>query len=53
MGLIFGIGSALTGRSPGTMCAQVGIGTTVALVTILAAIIGTWVYGRFSDRLPL
>lgn len=52
-GLMFGFGWAMTGACPGPMFAQVGMGATVALVTILAAIIGTWVYGRFSDRLPL
>lgn len=51
-GLIFGFGWAMTGACPGPMFAQVGMGATVVLVTILSAIAGTWVYGRFRERLP-
>lgn len=51
-GLIFGFGWAMTGACPGPMFAQVGMGATVVLVTILSAIAGTWVYGKFRDRLP-
>lgn len=51
-GLIFGLGWAVTGACPGPLFAQVGAGITVALVMILSAIAGTWVYGRFRDRLP-
>jgi uncharacterized protein len=51
-GLIFGIGWAITGACPGPMFAQLGTGITVVLVTILSAIAGTWVYGRFRDSLP-
>ena len=51
-GLIFGLGWAMTGACPGPMYAQVGTGATVVLVTLLSAIAGTWVYGRFRDRLP-
>lgn len=51
-GLIFGFGWAMTGACPGPMFAQVGMGATVVLVTILSAIAGTWVYGKFRERLP-
>lgn len=51
-GLIFGFGWAMTGACPGPMFAQVGMGATVVIVTILSAIAGTWVYGKFSERLP-
>ena len=51
-GLIFGLGWALTGACPGPLFAQIGTGATVIIVTLLSAIAGTWVYGRFMDRLP-
>jgi hypothetical protein len=51
-GLIFGLGWALTGACPGPLFAQIGSGFTVIIVTLLSAIAGTWVYGRFSDKLP-
>lgn len=51
-GFIFGLGWALTGACPGPLFAQIGSGFTVILVTLLSAIAGTWVYGRFADKLP-
>lgn len=51
-GLIFGIGWALTGACPGPLFAQVGTGTSVVLVTVLSALLGTWVYGYFRKNLP-
>ncbi|MCH7402445.1 DUF6691 family protein [Belliella kenyensis] len=51
-GLIFGLGWAVTGACPGPLFAQIGSGFTVVLVTLLSAIAGTWVYGKFSDKLP-
>ena len=51
-GLLFGLGWALTGACPGPLFAQVGFGATVVLVVIFSAIAGTWVYGRFRDKLP-
>lgn len=51
-GLIFGLGWGLTGACPGPLFIQVGTGATVVLVVLLSAIAGTWVYGRFRDRLP-
>lgn len=51
-GLLFGLGWGLTGACPGPMFAQIGIGATVVLVTLLSAIAGTWVYGRFRENLP-
>ena len=52
-GLIFGLGWAITGACPGPLFAQLGTGATVIIVTILSAIAGTWVYGKFRDKLPL
>ncbi|KYP16389.1 DUF6691 family protein [Flavihumibacter sp. CACIAM 22H1] len=51
-GLLFGLGWAITGACPGPLFAQIGTGATVIVVTLLAAIAGTWVYGKFRDKLP-
>jgi len=51
-GLVFGMGWALTGACPGPLFAQIGSGFTVVAVTLLSAIAGTWVYGKFQDKLP-
>ncbi|MBP9190978.1 MAG: YeeE/YedE family protein [Ignavibacteria bacterium] len=50
--LIFGIGWAITGACPGPLFAQFGSGFSVIIVTIISAITGTWVYGKFRDKLP-
>jgi uncharacterized membrane protein YedE/YeeE len=52
-GLTFGFGWAITGACPGPLFAQIGTGATVIIVTLLSAIAGTWVYGRFREKLPL
>ena len=51
-GLLFGFGWALTGACPGPIFAQIGAGFSVVTVTLGSAIAGTWVYGRFRDKLP-
>jgi uncharacterized protein len=51
-GFIFGLGWALTGACPGPLFAQIGSGFTVIFVTLVSAVAGTWVYGRFSHKLP-
>lgn len=51
-GLIFGSGWALTGACPGPLFAQIGTGATVIIVTLFSAIAGTWLYGKFRERLP-
>lgn len=51
-GLIFGLGWAVTGACPGPLFAQIGTGATVIIVTLLSAIAGTWVYGKFKNSLP-
>jgi len=51
-GLLFGFGWALTGACPGPLFAQIGTGATVIIVTLLSAITGTWVYGKYRDKLP-
>ena len=51
-GLIFGLGWAITGACPGPIFALIGTGATVIIITLLSAIAGTWVYGRFRNYLP-
>lgn len=51
-GLLFGGGWAITGACPGPLFAQIGNGATVIVITLLSAIGGTWVYGKFRNRLP-
>ncbi|MCC7028852.1 MAG: YeeE/YedE family protein [Chitinophagaceae bacterium] len=51
-GLIFGLGWAATGACPGPLFAQIGTGTVAALITLLSAVAGTWIYGYFREKLP-
>jgi len=51
-GFIFGLGWAITGACPGPLFAQIGTGFTVVIVSFLSAVAGTWVYGRFAEKLP-
>jgi len=49
--LIFGFGWALTGACPGPIYAQIGSGYSVSIVTLLAALAGTWTYGVLQKYL--
>ncbi|MCK8481540.1 DUF6691 family protein [Psychroserpens algicola] len=51
-GTIFGLGWALSGACPGPMYILVGTGVFSMLIVILAAILGTYVYGILKDKLP-
>ncbi len=51
-GFIFGTGWALTGTCPGPLFALLGTGASVLIVVLVAALLGTWVYGGFRGRLP-
>ncbi|MES2848405.1 MAG: DUF6691 family protein [Bacteroidota bacterium] len=51
-GLLFGLGWAVTGACPGPLYALIGNGATVIIVTLLSAVVGTWVYGKLRERLP-
>jgi uncharacterized membrane protein YedE/YeeE len=51
-GFIFGLGWALTGACPGPLFAQIGAGYSVVIVTLVSAIVGTWVYGAVRNKLP-
>jgi uncharacterized membrane protein YedE/YeeE len=49
---IFGFGWALTGACPGPLYVQVGAGYWASGIVLLAALAGTWLYGRFQKYLP-
>ncbi len=51
-GTIFGLGWAMTGACPGPLYALTGSGVFVMSVALLAAIAGTWVYGKIREKLP-
>ncbi len=51
-GLIFGLGWAITGACPGPLFAQIGSGFAAITVTLLSAVLGTWTYGFFREKLP-
>jgi uncharacterized protein len=51
-GIIFGLGWALTGACPGPIFVLLGCGYGVMLLVILGALLGTFTYGAFRDRLP-
>lgn len=51
-GFIFGCGWALAGVCPGPMFILMGSGYTVFVVFLLAAMTGTFAYGKLRSRLP-
>lgn len=51
-GTIFGLGWGIVGACPGPLVALIAFGHTVILVPFLAAIAGTWMYGKLRPRLP-
>lgn len=51
-GIIFGVGWALSGACPGPMVVSIGDGYISFIVVVLFAILGTYVYGYFKDKLP-
>jgi uncharacterized protein len=51
-GVIFGLGWALTGACPGPLFALIGNGSSVMVVAIASALLGTWAYGWLRPRLP-
>ena len=51
-GTLFGIGWGLTGACPGPIFALIGNGVTVAVVILLSAVAGTWVYAHVREHLP-
>jgi len=51
-GLLFGLGWAMTGACPGPLFAQIGMGLGAVAITLSSAILGTWTYGYFKEKLP-
>ena len=51
-GLLFGFGWALTGACPGPMYGLIGSGFPVFIVALASAILGTFAYGVFKEKLP-
>lgn len=51
-GIIFGLGWALAGSCPGPIYTLIGAGYVSILVVLLGALIGTFIYGVFRNRLP-
>lgn len=51
-GLIFGAGWAITGSCPGPIFAQIGAGEFPAIVTLIGAIFGTYIYALLKPKLP-
>ena len=50
--LLFGFGWALTGACPGPLYALIGTGSTVTIVTLFMAILGSWTYGKLQGYFP-
>lgn len=51
-GTIFGLGWALAGACPGPMFVLIGHGVLPILVVILGAVLGAFIYGVLSKKLP-
>ncbi len=50
--LLFGIGWGFTGACPGPIYVQIGSGLGIAIVTLLSAMAGTWMYSYLKPKLP-
>ncbi len=51
-GSIFGLGWALTGACPGPLYVLMGNGYIAIIITIISAVLGTYLYGIIKDNLP-
>ena len=51
-GTIFGLGWAMTGACPGPTFALVGYGMMSFIIVLIFGVLGTYVYGKISDKLP-
>ncbi len=51
-GLLFGLGWALSGACPGPMVVNIGYGFFSLGIVFFFAIVGTYLYGVFKDKLP-
>jgi uncharacterized protein len=51
-GLFFGLGWALVGSCPGPIFILIGAGFLPMLLVLFGALLGTFIYGYFKDKLP-
>ncbi len=51
-GLIFGLGWGMGGVCPGPLYILIGTGYSVFIVFLFSALLGTFTYGYFRDKLP-
>ena len=51
-GSLFGLGWALSGACPGPMVVNIGYGFLSMGIVFLFAILGTYLYGYFKEKLP-
>lgn len=51
-GLLFGFGWALVGSCPGPIYILIGSGFFSIIIVLLGALLGTFLYGVFKDKLP-
>ena len=51
-GTIFGLGWALAGACPGPMFVLIGHGTLAILIVLLGAVLGAFIFGLLSKKLP-
>ena len=51
-GLFFGLGWALVGACPGPIFILIGAGFWPVILVLIGALMGTFVYGVFKEKLP-
>ena len=51
-GSIFGLGWALVGACPGPMFVLIGHGAVAILIVLFSAVVGAFIYGTLSKKLP-
>ncbi|WP_306352386.1 DUF6691 family protein [Flavobacterium sp. '19STA2R22 D10 B1'] len=51
-GILFGLGWALVGTCPGPIFILLGAGFWSVLIVFVGAMLGTFLYGLFKDKLP-
>jgi hypothetical protein len=51
-GIFFGLGWALVGACPGPIFILIGAGFLPAILILIGALLGTFIYGVLKDKLP-